>query len=390
MSLRSSNGKTISIRFEGDRSGYERTAGEVDRSLDSITKKADSLGGKFTSAGRAMAPLSAALTLAGGVALKFSTDFNRGMANVATLIPGNTKRVNELKGTVQNLAVATGKATDDLAEGLYQTISAFGDTADTAAILETNAKAAAAGLAKTTDAINLTSAVTKIYGDTSAAAVQKAADLALLTVRLGQTTFPELASSMGKVVPMAEAMGQSQEDLFAVFATATGVTGTAAEVATQYRGVLAGLAKPSEALTALLDKQGFKSGEAMLAQRGLVGTLQDIVGAAKDADKPLQDYIASVEAVPFALALAGPQAETFAKKQAELAKAAGATDEAFRAQTEGVNEAGFGWDQLVQQFVTGAQKLGDVLLPRLLDAAHALSPLWDLVKMTGRFRPRPW
>ena len=37
------------------------------------------------------------------------------------------------------------------------------------------------------------------YGDTSAAAVAKASDLALLTVRLGQTTFPELAASIGRV-----------------------------------------------------------------------------------------------------------------------------------------------------------------------------------------------
>ena len=51
------------------------------------------------------------------------------MANVATLIPGSTARVEEIKTAVQDLAVAHGRQTQDLVGGLYQTISAFGDRA---------------------------------------------------------------------------------------------------------------------------------------------------------------------------------------------------------------------------------------------------------------------
>lgn len=365
MALRNASGQFVSVRIEGDDSSWKRAATDTDRSMDAIAKKAEGLGRKFSAAGKAILPMSAALTLAGGVAVRFATDFNRGMANVATLIPGNIARVNELKGTVQQMAIATGKSTSDLTDGLYQTLSAFGDTADTAKILEINAKAAAAGLAGTTDAINLTSAITKGYGDTTAAAVQKASDLALMTVRLGQTTFPELASSMGKVIPIAQSMGQSQEDLFAVFATATGVTGSAAEVATQYRGVLAALLNPTEDLNKLIKQQGFESGQAMLQQKGLVGTMQTVIDAADRSGQPLTKYISSIEAVPLALALAGPQAENFAAKQAELAKAAGTTDVAFREQAEGVNSAGFKWQQMEQRMIVFAQRVGDKLMPAL-------------------------
>jgi len=365
MALRNASGQFVSVRIEGDDSSWKRAATDTDRSMDAIAKKAEGLGSKFSAAGKAILPMSAALSVAGGVAVRFATDFNRGMANVATLIPGNIARVNELKGTVQQMAIATGKSTDDLTDGLYQTLSAFGDTADTAKILEINAKAAAAGLAGTTDAINLTSAITKGYGDTTAAAVQKASDLALMTVRLGQTTFPELASSMGKVIPIAQSMGQSQEDLFAVFATATGVTGSAAEVATQYRGVLAALLNPTEDLNKLIKQQGFESGQAMLQQKGLVGTMQTVIEAADKSGQPLTKYIASIEAVPLALALAGPQAENFAAKQAELAKAAGTTDVAFREQAEGVNSTGFKWQQMEQRMIVFAQRVGDKLMPAL-------------------------
>ncbi|KKK57237.1 hypothetical protein LCGC14_3056520, partial [marine sediment metagenome] len=296
--------------------------------------------------------------------IKMATDFNKSMANVATLIPGNIDRVNELKKSVQGLAIAHGKDTADLARGLYQTISAFGDKAgQTVKILEINSKAAAAGLASTTEAIDLTAVVTKNYGDTTAEAVQKAADLALMTVRLGQTDFPSLARSMGKVIPLAQAMGQTQEELFAVFATATGVVGKASEVATQYRGILAGLSDPSKELAAVLRDQGFASGEAMLAQLGLADTMKVIREESEKTGIPMVKFIKSLESVPLALALAGPQADVFKAKLAELGNAAGTSEEAFLAMTGGVNEFGFRMDQVRQQITVLAQNIGQVLIP---------------------------
>ena len=334
------------------------------RGIDSAHRSAKRLQAGFLQVGKVLVGVGAIVTGVGVAALKMSMDFNKSMANVATLIPGPTARVNELKTAVQELAVAHGKDTQDLAKGLYQTISAFGDEAGkTVEILRINSMAAAAGLAETTQAIDLTAAITKAYGDTSAAAVQKVADLALMTVRLGQTDFPQLASSMGRVTPIAQAMGQSQEDLFAVFATATGVVGTAAEVSTQYRGVLAALLNPTETMTDLIEKSGFASGKAMLEQRGLVGTLQDVVAAAEASGEPITKYVSNIEAVPLALALAGPQADTFAAKLAELGNAAGAVDVAFKEQTEGVNKLGFQWDVLRQQGVVLMQQIGDRLTP---------------------------
>ena len=147
-------------------------------------------GRAATASGAALGALTAALggiAVAAGRASMASMALNRGMANVATLIPGNTERVAALKTAVQDLAAAHGKSSQDLAAGLYQTISAFGDSAGrTMRVLEINSRAATAGVATVAEAVDLTSAVTKAYGDTSAEAVQKVADLALLTVRLGK------------------------------------------------------------------------------------------------------------------------------------------------------------------------------------------------------------
>ena len=156
----------------------------------------------WAASGAALGGLSAGLTGIARGALSASSALRDGMANVSTLIPGATGRVDELKDAVRDLSIAHGKDAQDLAAGLYQTISAFGDRAgQTMQILDTASKAATAGAATTSDAIALTSAVTKAYGDTSAGAVRKAADLALMTVRLGQTDFPPRRRAAGPLPP---------------------------------------------------------------------------------------------------------------------------------------------------------------------------------------------
>lgn len=372
--------KPIRIAIVGDTSKFEQA-------IEGVEGKLQAFGGKLESAGKKLTlGVTAPILALGAASFKAAKDFNAGMANIATLIPGNVTRVTELKRSVQDLAIETAKSTDDLADGLYNVISAFGDTSDSVRILESNAKAAAAGLASTTDSINLTSAITKAYGDTSADAVAKVADLALMTVRMGQTTFPELASSMGKVTPIAEAMGQSQEELFAVFSTLTGVTGTAAEVSTQYRGVLAGLLNPTKDLGGLIEKMGFKSGKAMLESEGLVGTLQKIIAEADRSGQPITKYLSSIEAVPAAMALAGPQADKYAESLAALGDSAGAVDAAFAEVTDGVNAAGFKFDQMKVKAQVLFQRLGDGLAPALNVVFDAIAPLIDkLVDLAGRF-----
>ena len=343
--------------------------------IDTARQKIGDLGRSMAGIGAGMtAGITVPIVAVGTAAVNSATELNGLMANVASLGVA-APRVEELKTVVQNLAIATGKSTTDLAEGLYQVISAFGDSADTAKILEINAKAASAGLATTTDAINLTSAVTKGYGDTSATAVQKVSDLAFVTVQLGQTTFPELANSMGLVVPLASSMGVEMEQLFAVMATATGVTGGASEVATQLRGVLQSLLAPTGEMTELIKSLGFESGTAMVQQLGLQGTIQQVVAAAEASGAPLQKYMGSIEAQTLALALAGPQADSYAQKLAAMGNASGATEAAFKAQTEGINAMGFQWQQLQVRLQVVLQQLGDAMGPALMDVLALLEPV---------------
>lgn len=333
----------------------------------------DKSGQKIEKFGKKLSVASAGIAAFYAVAISESNKFNASMANVATLVDGQIKSMSEYKAEVQDVAVATGTATEIMSDGLYQVVSAYGESAETIKQLELNAKAAKAGVATVTDAVNLTSAVTKAYGDTSSKAQQKVSDLAFTAVKLGQTTFPELAKSIQNVTSFSEKLSVSQEELFGSFATLTGVTGNASMVSTQLRGALVALDAPTDSLIGLYKKLGIESGQALIEQEGLQGAFQAIVDEANATNTPLQKYIGSVEGQMAATALAGSQADVYVEKLEQVRNASGATEEAFKKQTEGVNEVGFAYDQAKVKATVLAQKLGDELLPAFNKALDAIS-----------------
>ena len=232
------NAKEVFTLFARVATNKQEFANDMDQMEGKAKSSSKKMGGAFSGVGKAvkvgilgaLTSVIALLGTAGVASFKFATEFEAGMQNVSTLIGGNVERTDELAEAVKQLPAKTGKPLSDLTAGLYQVVSAYGDSAETAEILELNARAASAGLATTEQSIALISAVTKGWGDTSLEAQTKVSDLAFMTVKLGQTDFPQLAGSIGKVVPLTEKLKISQEEMFAVFATATGVTGTAAEV----------------------------------------------------------------------------------------------------------------------------------------------------------------
>ena len=314
-------GGKLKFLLETSNASFKRGIKEAKDELGKFSNTIEKHRKTIKAVGTALTVFGAAVTAAFAMAAKSAINFNKSLANVQTLMPKNIKRVEEFRSAIQKMSIAVNKSTADLTEGMYQVISAFGDTSDSVKVLEINAKAAAAGLSSTLDAINLTSAVTKGYGDTSAEAVQHVADLAFQTVKLGQTTFPELAASLGIVVPQAAELGVKLEEVFGVMATGTGVTGNASMVATQFRGILTSLMNPTQDMIDLFQKYGEKTditAHNMLKKYGVVESLKLLRMEQKEGGKQLTDYIGRVEGQILALALTGAQATTYTEKLKEM------------------------------------------------------------------------
>lgn len=337
---------------------------------------------KLTAIGATMAKgFGLALAGIGIAATKMAVDFEKGMSKIGTLIPGQTERLEELGSAINEVRIRYGKAADDIQEGTFQVISAFGDSAETVGRLDVVARAAAAGFSTTQESLNLLSAVTKGYGDTSIEALNKVADLAFLTNKMGQTTFPELANSMGRVIPTAKVLNVAQSELFATFATLTGVTGNANEVSTQLAGVLRSLIKPTDGMKAALKELGFETGEQAIQTLGLQQTLDGLVGTTDGSTIAIGKLFRRAEAMTALFALTGAQSDKFTKSLKAMEGAGGEAAEAFK---EIEKTSAFALSQMAQKLAVTTEEIGAKLLPALNSLMNVLGPLADLLlKIAG-------
>ncbi len=367
-----------------------RIAGKVDNSLTAAIKSAQKqtsglARGISTFAKTSAAAFVGVTTAAVGMVAtcgKQAADLERAMAQTRTLLTGTvdvTKaRTAELTQDVMHISRETGRASTEIAAGSYQVISAFQDTADTASILETSVKAAIAGQAETVDTVNALAAVTKAYGDTSAQAVTHVSDLSFETIRLGQTTMPELANGIQKASGSAAALHVSQEELYAGFATLTGVIGNTDTVGTALNTLYNKMLKPSDALAAAVENLGYKSAYAMVQAEGMGGTIKKLgqyVGG--DATKFAKMF--SMRDLKAAQGILNTM-DVYENKLAQLQNVDGATDRAFVTSIDNWNDLFGIASNKVSVF---AQQVGMKLLPYakdfMTDAMPKIDSLMDTV-----------
>ena len=323
--------------------------------------------------------LTAAVTLplvgAAVASTRLANNFNRAMANVQALIPGTGDRILELRDAVRAVADETNQSATDVANGLQLIVSTFQDSGRSAEILRDAAIVSVAGMSDMQSSVELLATVTRSFGDVTGETTQKVSDLAFQTVKFGVTTIPQLAASLGRVTPLANELGVSMEEMFATFATATGVTGDAAEVSTQLRGILASLQDPSERLKTLYTQLGVESGKAAISQFGLIGVIKAIREAYEGSGLPIADFIHRIEGQVLALALSGEQMETFNERLEDMGRAAGATAQAFEAQTQGIGKQAFEMQGIAKDLEELGERLGTAIGPALLQAEPAIKSL---------------
>lgn len=367
-----------------------RIAGKVDNSLTAAIKTAQNqtsglARGVSTFAKTSAAALVGVTAAVVGVAAtcgKQAADVEKAMAQTRTLLTGTadeTKaRTAELTQDVMNISRVTGRVSTEIAAGSYQVISAFQDTADTASILKTATKAAIAGQAETVDTVNALAAVTKAYGDTSARAVTHVSDLSFETIRLGQTTMPELANGIQKASGSAAALHVSQEELYAGFATLTGVIGNTDTVGTALNTLYTKMLKPSKALSKAVESLGYKSAYAMVQQEGLGGTIKKL-GQYAGGDATKFAALFSMRDLKAAQGILNTM-DVYEQKLSELRDADGATDRAFMTSINNWNDMFGIASNKVSVF---AQQVGMKLLPYakdfLSDAMPKIDGLMDTV-----------
>lgn len=349
----------LMVKFSSDTKGAEDGIKRVNKGITGFAKSAASVGAGILGA-QAFNVITRGFQGAGSAAL----DFGKQMANVnsiAQLSDGAFAKLNDqVLALTSDPRIAQAPAT--LAAGLYDVYSSGFQGADGLKVLQQSALAATAGVTDTATAARVITANLNAFG-LGAGDAQRVSDVLFQTVNDGVITFEQLANNMGNVIPIANSLGLSVEDVGAAYAQMTLKGVPASQAETQIAGLMRSAINPTEALTEAVQAHGFASASAAIESEGLAGFLDIVSDAAGGNQETMFDLLGTQEAMNAATILGADGSKAYRKeldKMNKASKGAGATNKALAQQ---MKSASFQIAKAKQQVLTLATVGFGILAP---------------------------
>lgn len=280
------------------------------------------------------------IAMAGGFALgiKDAAKFESALSNIGTLLDGDVNgQLKELENGIREISRVVPKDPNELGAAAYDVVSAgIQGTANQLRVLESSARLAVTGLGSTKEATDLVTSSINAFGY-EAKDSEKVASILFGTVKAGKTTISELSGAFGNVAPIAKSAGVSFEELQAATAAIT-TTGTKASmVQNNLKSLFNEMTKASGPFADALKQVGIENVNTAIEADGFVSVLEKVKDELNLTDTEFKNLMGSQEAQAAALSLVGEQNEVFRSTLGSLSGDTTAMDEAFRLQSETLN-----------------------------------------------------
>lgn len=320
------------IETEQNLKDLEKQAKDTNTSLSGFSQAAEKIG-KFgdasTAAGKKLLPVTAAITAAGGASAKMAMDFEDAMAKVNTIADTTEVPLSDLQKSIIELSNQTGISSSEIADNVYNAISAGQKTGDAVNFVSNSTMLAKAGFADAGSALDVLTTIMNAYG-LEASEVTKVSDILIQTQNLGKTTVGELSTSMGKIIPTAKANGVALDQVAAGYAIMTANGVATAETTTYMNSMLNELGKSGTKVSdTLKEKTGKSFLELMQGGASLSDVLQIVSDSAAEQGLAFTDLWGSAEAGKSALILLGDGAGKFNGMLEQMQNSTGSTQTAF-------------------------------------------------------------
>lgn len=317
------------ISTENQLKSLEKEAAKSNAAINSFGEKMKETGGKLTAAGKAVMPVSAAVAGIGTAAVVSAVNFEDAMAKVSTIADTTEIPLDELRSQILSLSSQTGISANEIADNVYNAISAGQKTGDAVNFVTNSTKLAKAGFADAGAALDVLTTILNAYG-MEASEVTDVSDMLIQTQNLGKTTVAELSSSMGKVIPTANAYHVQLDQLCTGYAKMTANGVATAESTTYMNSMLNELGKSGTTVSDILkDKTGKSFAELMEDGHSLADVLSILKDSADEQNLSFGDLWSSAEAGKAGLILLGDSADDFNATLAQMRESTGATETAF-------------------------------------------------------------
>lgn len=328
--------------------------------------------------------LSTGILVAGavvaGASIKLAGSFQLAMTQLVTGAGEAQANIKMVSKGILDMAGIVGQTPQQLAAGMYLIESAGFHGAAGLKVLKASAEGAAVGGAQMATVAN---AVTTAMHDyhipvQNANAVTSAL---VQTVAMGKTHLEDLAGSIGKVMPVASALGINFQTVTGAMATMTNAGLSARFAAMHLNNTLLAISSPSKvAIKAMgsvgITAQGLKD---MIANPsiGLAGGIKyvtDMIGqkfpaGSIQAVQAFKDIMGGATGLSTALMLGGKNSATFAADVQGIGKVLGSTAPQVQGFSKVQKDFNFQLEQLKSKGAAFGIQLGDWLLPKVSSVA---------------------
>ena len=358
---------------------FENRVGEIARRTAQSTREnsgfANSLqkvGSTSTNVGKTLLGLSAPITGVGIASTKSAITFEDSMAKVMTIADKTEMSYDDMKKAIMELSSQTGISANEIADNVYNAISAGQKTGDAVNFVSNSTKLAKAGFADAGSALDVLTTILNAYG-MEAKEVTNVSDMLIQTQNKGKVTVGELSSAMGKVIPTANANNVALEQLCSGYAIMTANGVACAESTTYMNSMLNELGKSGTKVSEILKSQtGMSFSECMKSGMTLGDVLSILDKNAKANSLSFTDLWGSAEAGKAGLILLGNEGKEFNSMLGEMKNSTGATDTAFKT----LDTTSYDMQKAINEVKNAGIQLGGTLLQTL---APVITTICDVV-----------
>lgn len=294
-----------------------------------VGEKMQDVGSKVESVGKKFSAISGTTGAVLGGATVLASNFQDSMAKVNTIADTSQVSLGDLSAQILDLSNETGIGANEIANATYDAISAGQNTADAVNFVNNATSLARAGFADTGASIDLLTTILNAYG-MEATEVSRVSDILINTQNRGKTTVAELSSSMGKIIPTANSMNVSLEQISAGYSIMTAKGIATAESTTYMNGMLNELGKSgTDVSDALKEKTGKSFQDLMADGKSLGDVLQILKDYADETGVGFNDLWGSSEAGKAAITLLSDGVDSFNNEVQSMNNAVGSTSDAL-------------------------------------------------------------
>jgi TP901 family phage tail tape measure protein len=325
-----------------------------------------------------------------GVGVKMAMDFQDSMTKLVTGAGESEKNIKMVGDGILAMAGKVGQTPAALASGMYLIESAGYHGAAGLKVLQASAEGAAVGGAQMSTVANALTTAMHDY-NIPADKANSVTSALVQTVALGKTHLEDLAGSLGKVMPVASALGVNFQTVTGAMAEMTNSGLSARFAAMHLQTTLLALSAPSTAATKSMQEFGLNAQQikdTLAGPNGLHDALQMIetaVGTKFPASSvqyvtALKNMLGGTVGYSTALMLSGQNAQGFAQNVEQIGQKLDGASNSVQGFNKVQQDLKF---QLQQLTATGSAALigvGQWLLPKISDVATWVSGVVDYLK----------